>query len=166
MKKIKINKNYKIDRQGFSIIEVCIASAILLVLLIPIFTILSKGNSGTIHNRNEITARQYASNIIAYCNLIPFNSPELVEGEDQLDKLSLDLNNNDLIKLKNNDPINLNDIDPTFLKLIKSKKLTIKDIQLNELPAKYKLFSVKIEWLETGKTKNSSVEISELRSEL
>ncbi len=156
----------KINNHGFSLIEVCIASIILLILLIPIFTIMSKGNSGTIHNRNELTARQYASNIIAYCNLIPFNSPELIEGNDKLDKLKLNFTNNELIKLKDNAPINLNDIDPTFKKLIKEKTLSIKDIEMKELPYKYKLFTVKIEWLEPGKTQNSVVEISELRSEL
>ena len=135
-------------------------------MLIPIFTILSKGNSGTIHNRNEITARQYASNIIAYCNLIPFNSPELNEGDNQLDKLNLDLNKNDLIKLNSNDPINLNDIDPSFVKLIQKKQLSIKDIEMKDLPFKYKLLTIKIEWLEPGKKMNNSVEISEFRSEI
>lgn len=161
-----MKKLMKIYNRGFSLIEVCIASVIFLILLIPVFTVLSKGNSGTIHNRNEVTARQYASNIIAYCNLIPFNSPELTEGDDQLEKLSLDLSKNDLIKLNEGDSINLNDIDPTFVKLIKHKSLSIKDVEMNELPLKYKLFTVKIEWLETGKTKSNTIEISELRSEL
>ena len=157
---IKTDKNI----HGFSLLEVSIASIILLILLIPIFTILSKGSSGTIHNRNEITARQYASNIIAYCNMIPFNSPELNEGDDILGNLNLNFDKNNYIKLKNN--IDLNDLDESFLKLVKLKKLSIKNIEMNDIPCKHKLITFRIEWLEPGKTTNNSVEMSGLVSEL
>ena len=101
----------KYRKQGFSIVEIGVACTILLVFLIPIFTILSKGNSGTLHNRNEFAARQFASNIIAYCNIIPFNSPELNEGEDIFEKLKLNLNGNEYFKLSNNKQVNLKEVD-------------------------------------------------------
>ena len=155
----------KYRKQGFSIVEIGVACTILLVFLIPIFTILSKGNSGTLHNRNEFAARQFASNIIAYCNIIPFNSPELNEGEDIFEKLKLNLNGNEYFKLSNNKQVNLKEVDESFMNLVKAKSVSIKDIIINEIPYKYKFVTVKIEWLEPGKTVNNSVEMTGLVTE-
>ncbi len=158
--------NYSSKRNGFSIVEICIACVIFMTLLIPIVTIMSKGNSGAIHNKNEFSAKQLAANIIAYCNLIPFNSPEISEGENIIDKLKLNFNENDLIKINGNKIINIAAVDESFLKLIKVKKVSIKDIDITELPYKYKLVTVRIEWLEPGKTTNNHLEISEMITEI
>ena len=80
--------------KGFSAIEICVVGAILTVFLIPVFTLMSQGSSGTIRNRNEIIAQQYASNYIAYCNVETFDGIQkrrvdedrlrLEEGSDQV----------------------------------------------------------------------------------
>lgn len=136
-----------------------------MILFIPIFTLMSKGTSGTIHNKNEFSAKQLASNIIAYCNLVPFSSPEIAEGEDIIDKLKLNSEENNLINL-NNKKINIADIDESFLKLIKVKKVSIKDIEFSELPYRYKYVTVRIEWLETGKKVNDFIEMSGMIKEI
>ena len=151
---------------GFSIVEICIACVIFMILLVPIFTIMSKGNSGAIHNKNEFSAKQLASNIIAYCNLIPFNSPEIIEGEDIINKLKLNSQENDLIEIDGNKQINFAEIDENFLRLIKVKKVSVKDIEMSELPYKYKFVTVRIEWLEPGKTVNNSIEMSGMITEI
>lgn len=161
------NMNKKLSKKaGFSIVEICMACVILLILLIPIFTLMSKGTSGTVHNKNEFCAKQLAANIIAYCNLIPFNSPEISEGEDILDKLKLNSEENELINLNENKIINIADVDKSFLKLIKVKKVSIKDIEFAELPNRYKYITVRIEWLESGKTQNNFIEMSGMIKEI
>lgn len=159
-----MNKNYS-NKKGFSLVEICMACVILMILFIPIFTLMSKGTSGTIHNKNEFSAKQLASNIIAYCNLVPFSSPEIAEGEDIIDKLKLNSEENNLINL-NNKKINIADIDESFLKLTKVKKVSIKDIEFSELPYRYKYVTVRIEWLETGKKVNDFIEMSGMIKEI
>ena len=66
---------------AFSLVEICIVCAIISILLIPIFRIFSSGSSTTIYNRNEILAQQYASNLIAYCNTLPFDNEYLNDSE-------------------------------------------------------------------------------------
>ncbi len=154
-------------RKGFSIVEICIGCLIFMILLLPIFTIMSKGTSGTIHNKNEFSAKQLASNILAYCNLLPFKSPEINEGEDIIDKLKLNFEENSLIQLNGDKKINISEIDDeNFLKLIKVKKVSVKDIKLTNSPYNYKFITVRIEWLEPGKTVNNYIEMSGLISEI
>ena len=170
--KINILKNKRIH--GFSLVEICIACIILMVLIVPVFTLLSQGNSGTTQNKNEIYARAYASNILAFCNLIPFNSKAIKDDiEIELDgnpdvntikeKLGLVLKPDDNPKI-----IDLNfdeDIYKSFLQLLVKRKISIKNVKVGEWGYNYKLVLVKIEWKEAGKAVNNSVEISGLVSE-
>ena len=160
-----MNNRYHRQRHGFSIVEICMTCVIFMILLIPIFTIMSKGTSGTIHNKNEFSAKQLAANIIAYCSLIPFNSPELDEGEDIIDRLKLNSEENNLINI-NDKIINIADIDYSFQQLIKAKQVSIKDMELSELPYRYKYVTVRIEWLEPGKTANNYIEMSGMLKEI
>ena len=170
--KINIFKYKKL--QGFSLVEICIACIIIMLLIIPVFTLLSQGNSGTTQNKNEIYARTYASNILAFCNLIPFNSKAIK------DDIEIELNGNPdvntikeklglVLKLDDNPKIiDLNfeeDIYNNFIKLIVKRKISIKNVKVGEWGYNYKLVLVKIEWKEAGKVINNSVEISGLVSE-
>ena len=148
--------NYSSKRNGFSIVEICIACVIFMTLLIPIVTIMSKGNSGAIHNKNEFSAKQLAANIIAYCNLIPFNSPEISEGENIIDKLKLNFNENDLIKINGNKIINIAAVDESFLKLIKVlfKGILILSILKILINTYFKIYMNGLEKLENVKWKN------------
>ena len=59
--------SYKNRKEAFTLVEICIAAIIIILFLLPMFTLLSQGNKGTLHNRNEIYARNYATNILNYC---------------------------------------------------------------------------------------------------
>ena len=159
---------------AFSIVEICIACIIIMLLIVPIFTLLSQGNSGTTQNKNEIYARAYATNILAFCNLIPFDSQAIKDDiEIELDgnpevntikeKLGLVLKLDDNPKI-----INLNydeDYYKNFLQLLVKRKISIKNVKVGEWGYNYKLVLVKVEWKEAGKAVNNYVEISGLVSE-
>lgn len=147
-------KNSKIkNNNGFSIVEICIVCVIIMVLMVPIFTIMSQGNAGTVHNRNEIIARNYAANIIAYFNLIPYNDVKEL-NKDELNSLVLE---NTAYGLK----INLNDLGSNFeyfKNLGFNASVNVKEFvsQLN----KYKIVSVSVEWKETNKKVISKINLS------
>ena len=129
-------KKKKINRfNGFSSIEICVVGAILTTFLIPVFTLMTRGSSGTIRNRNEIIAQQYASNYIAYCNVETFDSEKLKEIEEkEINELN--------IELKDGSKINIDKTEKNFKRLV-----SIKDYpDTDERPYKYKRITVKIEW--------------------
>lgn len=130
---------------GFSIIEICIVGVILTVFLVPIFTLMSRGSSRTIHNRNEILAQQYASNYIAYCNVLPFNSEKLAEVEEKdINELNIELKN---------DVINIDKTEDIFKRFV-----SIKDFpRTDKRPFNYKVVTVKIEWQQLGEKKREFI---------
>ena len=144
--KNKINK-------GFSIIEISIVSVIIMVLMIPVFTLLSQGNAGTVHNRNEILARNYAANIIAYLNLLSYNDIKDM-NKDELSSLALENKDTNL-------KIELNDLGKNF-ELFKNLDFNsfVKVKEFNNQLNKYKVVSVTVEWKETNKKTTSSVSLS------
>ena len=131
--------------KGFSIIELCVACSILLVLLIAVFMLMTQGNSVTTQNRNEIIAKQYASNILAYYSLIPYE----------------DIKDSDKLILKNDKcSINIDEtMEASFLNLEPKNKrnIRIEEFKSESLPFKYKLITVTIEWKEPNKPHNSKV---------
>lgn len=146
------NRNNK-NNKGFSIVEICIVCVIIMVLMVPIFTIMSQGNAGTVHNRNEIIARNYAANIIAYFNLIPFNDIKELSKEE-LNALVLE-------NVDANLKINLNDLGSNFeyfKNLDFNTSVNVKEFgnQLN----KYKVVSVTVEWKEANKKTISKIKLS------
>lgn len=138
-----IRKRKKI--KGFSIIEICIVGVILTVFLVPVFTLMSRGSSRTIHNKNEILAQQYASNIIAYCNVLPFDSEKLAEVDE---KDICELN----IELKD-DVINIDKTEDIFKRFV-----SIKDFpRTDQRPYNYKIVTVRVEWQQTGEKKREFI---------
>ena len=130
--------------KGFSIVEVCVVCAILTVFLIPVFTLLSRGSSGTIRNRNEILAQQYASNYIAFCNVAPFDSEDLVEVNE-----------------KNCNELNIDKTEDIFKRIV-----NIKDYpETDDRPYRYKIVTVKVEWQQVGEKKQRDLTMSGLVTE-
>ncbi len=148
-------RKQKINRlNGFSAVEICVVGAILTTFLIPVFTLMSKGSSGTIRNRNEIIAQQYASNYIAYCNAATFDSEKLAETEE---KVINELN----IEFKDGSVINIDKTENNFRRLV-----SIKDFpDTDERPYKYKVVTVKIEWQQLGEKKKRDLIMSGLVTE-
>ena len=149
-----ISKNNKTrNNKGFSIIEICIVCVIMLVVMIPIFTLMSQGNAGTVHNRNEIIARNYAANIIAYLNLLPYNDvKELSKAE--LSTLALE-------NTETNLKIDLNDLGKNFdyFKTLDFNAYA-KVSEFNNRFNKYKVVAVTVEWKEINKKTVSSISLS------
>ena len=140
--------------KGFSAVEICVVGVILTVFLVPVFTLMTRGSSGTIRNRNEILAQQYASNFIAYCNVVPFESEKIAEVNE---KVINELN----IELKDGNTVNIDKTEDIF-----KRTISIKDYpETNDRPYKYKIVSVKIEWEQVGEKKKRDLTMSGLVSE-
>ena len=137
----------KSKSNGFSIVEICIVCGILTIFLVPIFTLMSRGSSGTIRNRNEILAQQYASNYIAYCNLQPFDSEYLNETTEEKNIEKLDLKKDGAIFAE------IDKLEESFARYV-----SIKDYpKTDEIPYSYKLITVRVEWKQAGEKTNRQV---------
>ena len=139
--------NYKENKNGFSMVEISIVCSVVIVLLVPVFALMSRGSSTTIRNRNEILAQQYASNLIAYCNAVPLDDEFLVET---VGKSIPELHVKDKTEK---------------LEDIFTRTLFVKNFSDDSLGSKYKLVSVKVEWQQSGKAKKRSVILSGLVTE-
>ena len=161
--------SYKNRKEAFTLVEICIAAIIIILFLLPMFTLLTQGNKGTLHNRNEIYARNYATNILNYCGVIPYDSPCLDDTSapieykkgDTTDKIKERLNGLVLVP-DTLDKIDLN-IDQkrygNFKDLIENVRLSIETIDAGWTRT-YKLITVTISWKEPGKSVCNSVETS------
>ena len=116
--------------------------------MIPLFSILSQGNAGTVHNRNEIIARAYAANIIAYFNLVHYDEVKDLNKEE-LNNLTLE---NTLLK------INLNDLGNNF-EYFKSLDFnaSVKVKEFQNQYNKYKIVTATVEWKEVNKKTVSKI---------
>ena len=150
----------KAKNTGFTIVEICVVCVILMLLLVPVFTLMSQGSSGTIHNRNEILAREYVANIIAFCNIIHYNHVKEF-NLDELNKLCLENESKDF-------KIDLNDLGKNFeglRLLIKDIKVKVKEFQSNNSNYKYKIVTVTLEWKEPDKKNSNKVIMSGMVTE-
>ena len=150
-----MNIRFLKNNKGFSIIEICIVCVVLMILLIPVFTIMSQGNAGTVQNRNEILARGYAANIIAYYNIVPYSEVKELT-QDKLNSLVLE--NNEF-----NFKIDMNDLGKDFEKfknLLSNTSVKVKEFknQFNN----YKVVSVTVEWKEPNKKTPNIVSLSSM----
>ena len=148
------NTNFKYtNNKAFSIVEVCIVVVVLMVLLIPVFTIMSQGNAGTVQNRNEILARGYAANIIAYYNLIPYSEVKELTFEE-LKTLVLEHKEKNFI-------ININDLGKDFEKFKNLEfNASVKVKEFKNQFNNYKVVSVTVEWKEINKKTPNKVSVS------
>ena len=146
---------YTNKTRGFSIVEICIVCAILGVFIVPVFTLMSRGSSGTIRNRNEILAQQYASNYIAYCNIQQFDGEELKETteEKSVPKLKLEKGGATFAVIDN--------VEEPFNRFV-----SIKDYpKTDDIPYKYKLITVRVEWKQAGEKAKRKVTMCGLVTE-
>ena len=140
--------------KGFSIVEICVVGAILTVFLIPVFTLMTRGSSGTIRNRNEIMAQQYASNYISYCNVVPFDDEKIAEVNEKIvDELN--------IEKKDGTKINIDKTEDIFKRIV-----NIKDYpETDDRPYRYKIVTVKVEWQQVGEKKKRDLIMTGLVTE-
>lgn len=143
-----------IKRKGLSLVEVMIACVLIVIFLIPVFTLQKKGNRTTMLNKYEIQAQTYASNYIAYCNAIPFTDPILKESLTEIDTES-DTGKTFLEAVKTD--LGLSQIDVKMNEKIFKRTLTVKDIAIKDSswPYRYKLVTVKVSWQQPGEREKS-----------
>lgn len=147
--------NYNYRTKAFSIIEITIAIAVLMCLILPTFTMMTRGSKGTILNRNEILAQQYASNYIAYCNLQPFDSDLIKETTEEKNVDKLDVTRGGSVFAK------IDKLEEGF-----SRFVTIKDFpDSDEIPYKYKVITVRIEWQQSGEKSKRKITMCGLVTE-
>ena len=148
----------KLKYKGFSFVEISIVCFIMLILLIPIFTLMSRGSSVTVRNRNEILAQQYASNVIAYCNALPFND-RFINYEEGVTTKEIEGMLIKDIPGQENISIDL----PVELGENASKTMTVINYdRTDNWPYRCKLITVKVEWLQSGETKTRNVTMTGL----
>lgn len=139
------------SKKAFTLIEICLACIVLMLILLSVFALMQQGNIGTVHNRNEIIAKQYASNIIAYYNLIPFK--DVVE----LDEFVLKNENGFNVNLDEKLEASFKNLEPK-----KKSKVRIKHFKNQNWPYEYKFVTVTVEWKEPGKSNNNKVTMTGL----
>ncbi len=134
-----------IRKKAFSIIEISIATGVLMCLLLPVLTMMTRSSKGTIRNKYEILAQMHCSNIIAICNSRPFNHEMMKETEER------DVGE---IEIKAGAIIKKFDLDEAEKNIFK-RTITIKDFSSDDLPYKYKLIIAKVEWNQSGEKKRN-----------
>ncbi len=135
------------NRSAFTMVEICLVCGIIFISLVPVFRIMSQGSSTTIYNRNEILAQQYASNLIAYCNAVPFDNEYLTDTEGKSVPLLMVKDKEEKIEDKFTRTLSVS----TYLDDVSNRK--------------YKLVSVKVEWKESGEANKHNVIMAGMVSE-
>lgn len=138
------------NKKAFSMVEICVVGGILVCLLVPVFTLMSKGSSGTIKNRNDILAQQHASNVIAYVNALPYDDEFLnVTDEKIVGSLTIKAGEN---------LIDLDMKEDMFKRTMQIKEFPATE----EWPYGYKLVTVNVEWQQQGEKKIRNVKMTGL----
>lgn len=154
---------YRKNKKGFSLAEICIACGVLVTLLVPVFTLMSRSSSGTIRNRNEILAQEYVSNIISYCNLLSYDADFLkVDSSGEVTKEIGEIKMNKIICKSEDVKIELAD---ELSKIVKKKTIKVKEFAEDDWPCKYKVITVMVEWQQPGETKTRNVTMSGMVTE-
>ncbi len=119
---------------GFSMVEIVVALTCMTVLLLPVYLIFDQGTSGTRQVKNEIIAQQYATNLLGYLCIFPYDHKFLSPMVDRkFDSLKLEMGSEALSL----------DLDKRF-----SRNLTIREFVSPQWPIKYKVLNVSVSWKE------------------
>lgn len=154
---------YRKKIKGFSLAEICIACGVLVTLLVPVFTLMSRSSSGTIRNRNEILAQEFVSNMISYCNLLSYDSDFLkVDSSGEITKEIGEIKMTNVICKSESVKIELAD---ELSKIVKKKTIKVKEFAETDWPYKYKVITVTVEWQQPGETKTRNVTMSGMVTE-
>lgn len=62
------------NKTGFSLVEIMIGCIMLSILLVPVFSMLSRGNVETSLSKSDMLAQQYAANLLAYVTSLDFDN--------------------------------------------------------------------------------------------
>ena len=156
------NSNIK----AFSLVEISIVCGVLLILLIPVFTLMSQGNKSTVQSRNEILANQYALNVISYANLINYDDIFYQHYDSNYSLLDENL----ILNEQQGAKIDLNNLGESYEAFKNLKPEIYIKIQENQgdpsnWSYKYRVISVKIEWKEPGLTNKQIIEKTGLVTE-
>ena len=113
---------------GVSFVEVVVAAFVLAMGIIPTFYVFSRGNAGTVLNREEITARQYAGELLDYLSTRDY---------DQVEPTSESV---PFAQIPGGEAIG-----PRFRRSLTVKRL-VPDRGIADWPVEYKIVTAEVEW--------------------
>jgi hypothetical protein len=113
---------------GFSFVELMIAVFVLAMGIIPAFFVFFRGNVGTVLNRDEITARQYAGEVLDY-----FRARDYDQVTVTTDRIEFPLVPGGAA------------IDGKFKRFLAVKRL-VPNRGIADWPVEYKIVTVEVEW--------------------
>ena len=154
------------NKKAFSLVEISILCGVFLILMIPVFKMMSQGNKTTVKSRNEILANEYALKIISYVNLINYDDMFFQHYDSNYSLLGEEL----ILDDGQGKKINLNDLGECFEGFRSLKPEVFIKIIDNPGNTSYwsykcKVVSVKIEWKEPGLTNKQIIEKTGLVTE-
>ncbi len=120
-----------VKTKGFSIAEVAIALFVIGVCVLPIFTVLNQGNTGTVQTRDEVMAYGYASDLLQSARCLDFDAPFLGSGRKDARQLP--------------GPLSGEQMDPRF-----SRFLTVTEQTVPGSGFRYKSLTAEISWKSGG----------------
>lgn len=127
------------NRKAFSLVEIMVAIICLAVVLIPLTTMFSAGSSDTIHNRNDILARQHTANLLDYAYSLAYSDTFLLPGNNRaVPSVSFKAGSEDITL----------DMEDIF-----SRSISVEEIKPANWRYSYKLIKVSVEWQENKNIK-------------
>ena len=114
--------------RAFSFVEVMVATFVLAMGILPTFYVFSRGNVGTILNQEEITARQYAGELLDYLHARDYQ--QVAETSERT-----------LFPLVPGS----SELDHRFRRYLTVKKL-VPARGIADWPMEYKVLTVEVEW--------------------
>lgn len=132
--------------KGFSITEVMIACLALGIMLLPVFTIFSRGTAGTTKNKNDILAQQHAANLLAYASALSYDDDFLKPGEQK-------------VKEKVVNSSDGTEIDLSITEEFFDRTMNIQEYKIDAISRAYKLVTVVVDWQQTGTKEANKKEV-------
>jgi Tfp pilus assembly protein PilV len=130
------------DRKtGFSFVEIALAVVIIGLIMVPLLSMLTISNSGTVKNKNDILAQHYAANLLAYASTLSYDDTFLKSCADtEADLLTINSAGEEL-KMS---------MEPSF-----KRTYSIEEVKPPGWKYSYKLIKAVVKWKENKKTERS-----------
>ncbi len=127
----------KANLSGFSFVEIALAILIIGLIMVPLFSMLTMSNSGSVKNKNDILAQHYAANLLAYASTLTY--------EDSFLKTCNNKEANQLTISSAGEDLKMT-MEPRF-----KRTYSVEEISPSNWKYSYKLIKATIKWEENQK---------------